>query len=71
MSTLDPERRRGLNVLRSVSSLSSARVALARLADVLAAPDDANRLRTTLPKPDGHLRVEGVGVRRPDGNLGS
>jgi ATP-binding cassette subfamily C protein len=49
------------------SSLGSARVALARLADVLAAPDDADRMRTVLPKPEGHLRVEGVGVRRPDG----
>lgn len=49
------------------SSLSSARVALARLADVLAIPDDLTRLRTSLPKPEGQLRVEGVAVRRPDG----
>ena len=40
---------------------------LARLAEVLAKPDDAERIRTTLPAPDGQLRVEGVGVRRPDG----
>ena len=49
------------------SSLSASRVALARLSEVLAKPDDAERIRTTLPAPDGHLRVEGVGVRRPDG----
>ena len=49
------------------SSLSSARVALARLADVLAIPDDLTRIRTSLPKPEGQLRVEGVAVRRPDG----
>ena len=49
------------------SSLGSTRVALARLADVLAAPDEAERMRTALPKPEGHLRVEGIGVRRPDG----
>ena len=49
------------------SSLSSARVALARLADVLSIPDDMTRIRTSLPKPEGQLRVEGVAVRRPDG----
>jgi len=49
------------------SSLSATRVALARLAEVLATPDDAERARTTLPAPEGHLRVEGIGVRRPDG----
>ena len=49
------------------STLSSARVALARLADVLAIPDDSTRVRTSLPKPEGRLKVEGVGVRRPDG----
>jgi len=49
------------------SSLSASRVALARLAEVLARPDDADRIRTTLPAPEGQLRVEGVGVRRPDG----
>ncbi|MEO6072258.1 MAG: ATP-binding cassette domain-containing protein [Burkholderiales bacterium] len=49
------------------SSLGSARVALARLSDVLARPDDAERMRTALPKPTGQLRAEGVGVRRADG----
>lgn len=49
------------------SSLSASKVALARLAEVLAKPDDAERMRTTLPAPEGQLRVEGVGVRRPDG----
>jgi len=49
------------------TSLSAARISLARLADVLAIPDDAERMRTALPKPEGRLRVEGVGVRRPDG----
>ena len=49
------------------STLSSARVALARLADVLSTDDDATRIRTSLPKPEGQLRVEGVAVRRPDG----
>ena len=49
------------------SSLSSARVALAKLADVLSTPDDSERPRTALPKPEGRLRIEGVGVRRPDG----
>ena len=49
------------------AQLSAARVALQRLADVLARPDDADRVRTALPKPEGHLKVENVGVRRPDG----
>ena len=49
------------------ASLSSAKVALARLADILATPDESDRVRTTLPKPKGQLRVEGVGVRRSDG----
>jgi ATP-binding cassette subfamily C protein len=49
------------------SQLSAARVALQRLADVLARPDDGDRVRTALPRPDGHLKVENVGVRRPDG----
>ena len=49
------------------SQLSSAKVALQRLADVLSVPDDGERIRTSLPKPEGHLRVENVGVRRPDG----
>lgn len=49
------------------SSLSASKVALGRLADVLATPDDSERIRTALPPPEGHLRVEGVGVRRPDG----
>jgi ATP-binding cassette subfamily C protein len=49
------------------SSLSSARAALGRLAEVMAAPDDTDRARTALPKPEGRLSVENVGLRRPDG----
>ena len=49
------------------SSLSSARAALARLADVMADPDEAERIRTALPRPEGRLKVENVGLRRPDG----
>ncbi len=49
------------------SQLGAAKVSLQRLADVLAQPDDADRARTALPKPEGHLRIENVGVRRPDG----
>lgn len=49
------------------AQLGSAKAALQRLADVLSIPDDAERMRTALPKPEGHLRVENVGVRRPDG----
>jgi ABC-type protease/lipase transport system fused ATPase/permease subunit len=49
------------------ASLGSARVSLARLADVMATTGDAERIRTVLPKPEGHLRVENVGLRRPDG----
>ena len=49
------------------SSLSSTRAALGRLAEVLAIPDSTDRVRTTLPKPEGHLRIEGVGVRRQEG----
>jgi ATP-binding cassette subfamily C protein len=49
------------------SSLSSTRAALARLAEVLAIPDTVDRMRTALPKPEGHLRIEGVGVRRQEG----
>ena len=49
------------------SSLSSARAALARLADALAQAGDSDRIRTALPKPDGRLDVEQVGVRGADG----
>lgn len=49
------------------SSLGSARVALSRLAEVMAESQDADRIRTALPRPEGHLRVENIGVRRPDG----
>lgn len=49
------------------ASLGAARAALERLARVMAAPGDADRIRTALPKPEGHLRVENVGIRRPDG----
>ena len=48
------------------ASLSSARGA-GEAGRGAAKPDDAERIRTALPKPEGHLRVEGVGVRRPDG----
>jgi PrtD family type I secretion system ABC transporter len=49
------------------ASLGSARASLARLAEVMAAPGDADRIRTALPKPQGQLRVENIGIRRPDG----
>ena len=49
------------------SSLGSARAALARLADVMAGAGDAERMRTVLPKPEGRLTVDNVGIRRPDG----
>ena len=49
------------------SSLGSARAALARLADVMADADVSERARTALPKPEGRLLVENVGIRRPDG----
>jgi PrtD family type I secretion system ABC transporter len=49
------------------SNLGAARIALARLADVLSVPDDSLRERTALPRPEGRLLVEGVGLRRPDG----
>ena len=49
------------------SSLSSARAALARLAEALAQPSDSERIRTALPKPEGRLEVEQVGVRGADG----
>jgi len=49
------------------SSLSSARAAMARLAEVMASPDDSDRMRTALPRPEGKLKVENVGLRRPDG----
>lgn len=49
------------------SSLGSARAALGRMAELMAVPDDADRLRTALPKPQGRITVENVGLRRPDG----
>ena len=49
------------------SSLGSARSALARLAEVMAGADLSERARTALPKPEGRLLVENVGIRRPDG----
>ena len=49
------------------SSLTAAHVALGKLAEVMSGPDEAERLRTTLPKPEGRLKVENVGLRRPDG----
>lgn len=49
------------------SSLGAARIAASRLADMLAQPDDAARIRTLLPAPEGRLAVEGIGLRRPTG----
>ncbi len=49
------------------SSLGSARAALARLAEVMAGADLSERARTALPRPEGRLLVENVGIRRPDG----
>ena len=49
------------------TSLTGARAALARLADVMAG-GPADRIYTRLPDPQGHLDVEQVGVRGPDGN---
>jgi len=50
------------------ASLGATRAALERLAEVMASPADADRIRTALPRPEGHLRVENVGIRRPDGS---
>jgi PrtD family type I secretion system ABC transporter len=49
------------------ASLGATRAALARLAEVMATPAGADRIRTALPRPEGHLRVENIGLRRPDG----
>lgn len=49
------------------STLTSARAALARLAETLAQPFDPERVRTVLPAPKGKLDVEQVGVRGPEG----
>lgn len=49
------------------STLTSARASLARLAENLAQPGDADRVRTILPAPEGKLEVEQVGIRGPEG----
>jgi ATP-binding cassette subfamily C protein len=49
------------------STLTSARAALARLAETMAQPFDPERVRTVLPAPKGKLDVEQVGVRGPEG----
>ncbi|HEU4649804.1 MAG TPA: ATP-binding cassette domain-containing protein, partial [Croceibacterium sp.] len=49
------------------SSLISARAALARLAEALAEAGDSERVRTELPRPEGRLEVDQVGVRGADG----
>jgi PrtD family type I secretion system ABC transporter len=49
------------------SNLTSARAALARLAETLRQPFEADRIRTALPAPQGRLEVDQVGVRSPDG----
>ena len=51
------------------STLSGARAALARLAESLGQPSDADRIRTQLPKPQGRLALEQVGVRTPEGTV--
>ena len=49
------------------TTLTGARAALARLADVMAG-GPADRIYTRLPDPEGRLDVEQVGVRGPHGN---
>ena len=49
------------------STLTSARAALARLAETLGQPMEADRIRTLLPDPAGRLDVEQIGVRGSDG----
>ena len=49
------------------STLTSARAALARLAETLSQPMEADRIRTLLPDPAGRIDVEQVGVRGGDG----
>ena len=49
------------------SGLTSARAALARLAETLAQPGEAERVRTILPAPEGRLELDQVGLRGPDG----
>ena len=49
------------------TSLTGARAALARLANVMAG-GPADRIYTRLPDPRGQLDVDQVGVRGPDGN---
>jgi ATP-binding cassette subfamily C protein len=57
------------SVVGGWSTLSSARAALARLAESLGRGSDADRVRTILPKPEGRLAVEQVGVRTPEGTI--
>jgi ATP-binding cassette subfamily C protein len=49
------------------STLSAARAALARLAESLGRTSDSDRVRTQLPKPEGRLALEQVGVRTHEG----
>ena len=49
------------------SVVTSARAALARLAETLGQPMEADRIRTLLPDPAGRLDVEQIGVRGGDG----
>ena len=49
------------------SILTSARAALDRLSTVLRQTMEADRIRTSLPTPEGRLGVEQVGVRARDG----
>ena len=49
------------------SSLDSARAALHRLSDALGTQPEAERIYTILPKPEGRIQVEQVGVRGPGG----
>lgn len=50
-------------LIGSWSTLTSARAALARLAESFGAPADGERIRTMLPAPEGRIDVEQVGVR--------
>ncbi len=49
------------------ASLGAARAAAARLAETMAGPDEAARVRTLLPDPEGRLAVEGIGLRKAGG----
>ena len=57
------------SIVSGWSMLTSARAALQRMADALAQPFAAERLRTVLPDPEGRIDVENVAVRGAHGGL--